>query len=223
MTNYKDRVYDHANDTILDYICIDCYQKVYAEHKEEYISKLMSKNIVCIDVETTGLYSAEDEILQVSIISGKGEILLNTYCKPEVKKSWKEAELIHGIIPEQVRDCKPYSFYKKTVESILKSYDIIIGYNVEFDLNFLLDDWIEFFKGNDIDIQDVMLMFSKVYGEWSSYYKNYKWQSLEMCSEYYNYKFNAHNSLEDVRATLHCYPMVSYDYNFNIYNYINKN
>ena len=217
---YKERVYDHSNDTILDYICKDCYKYIYEEHKKEYITKLMSKNIICIDVETTGLYAAEDEILQISIMNGKGEILLNTYCKPEFKTSWKEAELIHGITLEKVQDCKPYRFYKKTVESILKSCDIIIGYNVDFDLNFLLDDWLEFFKGKDIYIQDVMFMFSKVYGEWSRYYKNYKWKSLEVCSEYYNYKFNAHDSLEDVRATLYCYPLVSYDYNFNIYDYI---
>ncbi len=145
---------------------------------------------------------------------------LNTYCKPEHKTKWLKAMNIHGITPEKVQNCKPYKFYKKTVENILRSADIIIGYNVEFDLGFLLDDWIAFFEETMIDIQDIMFMFSKVYGEWSSYYNNYKWQSLEVCSEYYNYKFKAHDSLEDVRATLYCYPRVAYDCKFNIYNYI---
>lgn len=59
-----------------------------------------------------------------------------------------------------------------------------------------------------------------VYGEWSSYYKNYKYQSLSTCVDYYDYNFDAHNSVEDSKSSLYCYPRVLYDYHFDIYKYI---
>ena len=34
---------------------------------------------------------------------------------------------------------------------------------------------------------------------------NYKWQKLSKAAAYYGYKFKAHDSLEDVRATLYVY------------------
>ena len=37
---------------------------------------------------------------------------------------------------------------------------------------------------------------------------DYKWQKLTTCAAYYEYKFNAHDSLEDVKATLHCYKCI---------------
>ena len=52
---------------------------------------------------------------------------------------------------------------------------------------------------------DVMLEFAPIYGEWSSYHESYKWQKLTTCAKYYGYEFKAHDSLEDVKATLFCY------------------
>lgn len=56
-----------------------------------------------------------------------------------------------------------------------------------------------------------MLAFAEIYGEWNEYYGNYKWQSLSKCAEYYGYTFKAHDSLEDVKATLYCYKKMAED------------
>lgn len=45
--------------------------------------------IICIDIETTGLDAANDEILQISIINGRGKTLYNSYIRPEHKREWK--------------------------------------------------------------------------------------------------------------------------------------
>lgn len=50
-----------------------------------------------------------------------------------------------------------------------------------------------------------MLIFAKIYGQWDDYHGNYKWQNLSKCARYYGYEFKAHDSLEDVKATLFCY------------------
>ena len=39
--------------------------------------------IIVLDVETTGTDIYSDEMLQVSIINEQGEILLNSYVKPQ--------------------------------------------------------------------------------------------------------------------------------------------
>lgn len=78
-----DRIYNIYDENYYDYICKICYQKIYESHKEEYISNILSKRILCINVESTGLDPSTDEILQVSAIDQNGNILINTYCKPE--------------------------------------------------------------------------------------------------------------------------------------------
>lgn len=211
----KDRYYDQREECFLDYICKNCYDKIYKQHQEEYINNLMNENITCLDVETTGLDS-DDEILQISAINSTGEILINEFCRPEFKTAWEESTWIHGITPEQVKECKSYVFYKDKVQKLIDEADVIVGYNVYFDLDFLKCNY----EGKKI--VDVMNIFACVYGEWSNYYKNYKWQNLINCASYYNYEFESHNSLDDACATLYCYPRASFDYNFNIYDYIGR-
>lgn len=74
----------------------------------------------------------------------------------------------------------PYSYYKDTIIDLIDSADIIVGYNINFDLSFLLDDDYYHFLHSDSSkvIVDVMHLFSRVWGEWSSYYKSYKYQNL---------------------------------------------
>ena len=52
---------------------------------------------------------------------------------------------------------------------------------------------------------DPMIMFAEIYGEWNERRGSYKWQSLTKCATYYGYEFKAHDSLEDVKATLYAY------------------
>ena len=58
---------------------------------------MRKSKIICIDIETTGLDRNNDEILQVSIINGRGKTLYNSYIKPDYTTEWKEAEVINKI------------------------------------------------------------------------------------------------------------------------------
>lgn len=62
--------------------------------------------IICIDIETTGLDPANDEILQISIINGRGKTLYNSYIRPVHKREWKEAEEINKISWEAVKNAR---------------------------------------------------------------------------------------------------------------------
>lgn len=157
---------------------------------------------VVLDIETTGLSCKYDEILQVSIIDQYGNVLIDTYCKPQQTKEWEEAEAIHRISPDTVKDKEPFEFYSKQVESILDNTETIIIYNADFEIGFLNKYDI---KVNS-KIYDLMLEFAEEYGQWNEYYGNFTWQSLSTCCLYYGYDLsNAHNSLDDCKATLYCY------------------
>ena len=163
----------------------------------------MNDRIICFDVETTGLDPKNDEILQLSIIDGNKNTLFNEYFKPERMKLWDQAQKVHGISPSIVSNKKSFKYYLKIIQGIFDNANIIIGYNVGFDIEFLEEHGINLDK--EYEIFDVMLEFAEIYGEWSDYFENYKWQKLTTCATYYEYKFDAHDSLEDVKATLHCY------------------
>ena len=181
---------------------MDLKESSYFDEKE----KSNKYNLVVLDLETTGFDKYKDEIIQVSIIDQDCNTLLNEYCKPEYKTEWKEAEEVTGISPSMVADKKPFSHYAKTVEDILNSTDKILIYNAGFDAKFLHAKGLKF---SDDIIVDVMLDFAEVYGEWNEYYGNYKWQKLGKAAEYYGYKFKAHDSLEDVKATLYVYECMT--------------
>lgn len=158
--------------------------------------------IATIDFETTGFKAGEDEVLQVSIIDENYNVLLNAYCRPNNKDSWEDAQAVHGITPLMVANELPFERYVPTVLGILSKADKVIAYNAAFEDSYLKAYGIEVDPGKWID---PMIMFAEIYGEWNERRGSYKWQSLTKCATYYSYEFKAHDSLEDVKATLYCY------------------
>lgn len=161
---------------------------------------------VIFDTETTGLDCFEDEILQFSAINENGEVLMDTYIKPINHTSWKSAERIHGITPETVEHCPTFNDIKQDIQDIFSNADELIAYNYTFDIRFLKQAGIVI--PEDIKITDVMLDFAEVYGEWNDYFHDYKWQKLQTAAAYYRYVYKAHDSLEDVKATLYVYQQM---------------
>lgn len=164
-----------------------------------------SIGLIVIDTETTGLSASSDEIIQLSIVNEHGETLFNSYLRPLFHKEWKDAENINGISPKMVVDAPTVGEKAVEIQKILNSASVIVGYNTEFDLDFLESSGLIIPK---IEIIDVMRGFAPVYGEWNDKYGDYKWQKLTTCAEYYGYDWNsttAHNSLADCLATLYCH------------------
>ncbi len=185
---------------------IERRKKIFPHSEEVYIpdieNRLENLHIAVIDLETTGLSHNYDEVIQVSIIDQDYNCLLNVLCKPQNRETWDDAMRVNHITPAMVDDHKPFEEYKELVQKILDAADIYIAYNSDFEYGFLgkygiktqSDKWV-----------DPMFEFAEIYGEWNDYYESYKWQSLTTMAGYYGYEFKAHDSLEDVKATLYGY------------------
>lgn len=182
-----------------------------AEYRElcaaqETVKVKNKTDIVVFDTETTGLNSFEDEILQFSAVDGEGKILLNTYVKAYFKKEWPEASRINKITPDMVADAPELWELAGKIRGVMESGKMLVAYNAAFDLDFL--EAVGYRPTNEQTVYDVMLVFAEVYGEYSDYHGGYKWQKLTVAANYFGYQFEAHDSLEDVRATLYCYNKI---------------
>ena len=168
------------------------------------------QKIICIDIETTGLDKETDEILQLSIVDENGNPLFNEYFKPQYHKSWEQAEEVNHILPKMVENKPSFESCIPAIKNILENADLIVGYNnIYFDTPF-----IEEKTGLDLSSKeqfDVMLAYAEINGEWNDEYGSYKWKKLTECAKHYGFQFNAHNSLEDAKATAFCFKQVALD------------
>ncbi len=163
----------------------------------------MNEKGIVFDLETTGINNQLDEIVSISIIDLQYNVLLNSLVKPVKHTQWDRAEKVHGISPVDVRNAPTFAQLLPTIKTIFEKADLIVGYNIQFDLGFLPVDLYRHKK-----TFDVMIEFAKIYGKWDEYHKSYTWQKLSTCAQYYGYEFIAHDSLEDVKATLFAYHKI---------------
>lgn len=163
---------------------------------------LSADRVLCLDTETTGLNPHVDEILQIALVRGDGNVLMNRYVRPEAVTRWDSAQRIHGISPDDVANCLPIAAIRDEMEDAFKHVDLLVGFNVSFDLAFLRERG---FSIESLKLFDVMKEYAPVAGRWDSSRRRYAWPSLSYCAACCGYRYQAHDALEDARATLHCF------------------
>ena len=98
--------------------------------------------IAIIDVETTGVNTDRDQVIEFAVQKGLEEGAFN--------KAWRvrpsipipaAATAIHGISNEDVRECPPFSAIADLVRKVFTGSSIIVGYNVEFDIKMLQSEF----------------------------------------------------------------------------------
>ena len=163
-------------------------------------------DVVVFDTETTGLdpYGG-DEIVSIGICDGHGNKLFYSLVKPTRKRGWKEAEAIHGISPQDVKDAPKIKQIADEIRSHILGDKLVVGYNVEYDLMML--DAAGVIDGMPPARFDVMRQYATVHGTSPARYgrEGYQWSKLTECAAHYGYTFPAHNSAEDAVAAAFCY------------------
>lgn len=95
---------------------------------------------IFLDTETTGLKPGKgkgDEILTLSILDDKGNVLLDGRYRPRWNESWDEATKVNGIRPEDVQDLPTIEGDLPRIRELILYANEIVGYNTDFDLGFI--------------------------------------------------------------------------------------
>lgn len=148
---------------------------------------------VILDTETTGIRKT-DEVIQIAILSLKGDILLDSLVLPEKRKSIpRDASDIHGIKMKDLLGAPHFSDLVSRIREITYGKTIIC-YNAEFDERLIeqtidKNDSPSFYGYFDC----AMIQYSKFIGKWNERYGDYKWQKLPRAK---------HSAIEDCMAVL---------------------
>lgn len=160
--------------------------------------------VVILKTETTGL-SETDEVVQVVAIDGVGEVLMDTLVKPSHHSAWPEAEEVNHISPESVKNEKEIGAYADKITKLLEAADLVVGYNIDFDLAMLRQSGVTV---PDVKTYDVMMAFSRLHPRWDADYGCVVWARLAMCTKYYGYAYKKGSALSYARAILYSFYRV---------------
>lgn len=157
------------------------YEGFIEQHRAEavqWVQKFLSDdNWVILDTETTGLGDAE--IVEIAVINSKKETLLNTLVRPSIPVP-DSAIAIHGITNEMVADAPRFpEIYPKLTET-LEGQRILI-YNDDADRGFL-NYCCRIYELPKLKFKDrtfcLMHWYAQWYGEYSTYWRDFKFQPL---------------------------------------------
>lgn len=162
----------------------------------------MSGKII-IDTETTGLTPGIDEIIELAAIDAEtGDVLINQRYGTKWTRDWYAAERINGISPAEVAGLPPLDA-QSDAAAIIRDADLIIGWNVHFDLDMLQ-------KSSGIETKaesyDVMKADARLLGEITPDRRSGKYRKLSDAATWWGYEEqDYHTALIDCQATRHVY------------------
>nr|WP_246276821.1 3'-5' exonuclease [Microcoleus asticus] len=133
--------------------------------------------MVILDTETTGLDDAE--IVEITIIDRLGEMLLDALIKPSIPIP-AEVTDIHGITDAMVADAPTFTEVYPRIAEVLEDKRILI-YNAEFDIK-ILNYCCHLHNLPSLNLKErsecLMEWAAQWGGDWSYYYKDYKYFPL---------------------------------------------
>lgn len=204
------------------------FQDLELKNKDNSIKRNKGKSIIdlpcnytIIDIETTGLMPQCDEIIELSALKIRNNKIVDKFTsliKPDDKIDGFITKLT-GITNDMLKNApKIKNIITQFIDFI--SNDIVVGYNVNFDINFIYDDYKGFknkdFSNNYIDIMRICKKACEL--------PNYK---LKTVASYYNIPIDGHHrGLNDCYITYNVFNTLASDilskYK-NIKDFYNKN
>lgn len=172
--------------------------KVVREHKGKSLIDFPSDYVV-IDIETTGLDPYYDEIIEVAALKISNGTIIDTYqtlVKPTDIESVNEyITRLTGITPKMLSNAPYFTDIKNDFLSFLND-SILVGHNVNFDINFLYDATNGSLRN---DFIDTMRISRRLLPE-------LKHHRLKDMVAHYNISVDKeHRALDDCKTTNVCY------------------
>lgn len=109
------------------------YMRAIDEKQERDKIKTMQK-VITLDTETTGIDPKTSEVIELCIKSDDG--VWTWRFRPSVQVS-AEAEAVHGISNADLAEEQTFKELEAEVLCVLMDCDVIVGYNVMFDIDML--------------------------------------------------------------------------------------
>ncbi len=154
-----------------------------------------------IDLETTGLNPKTDEIIEIGAVKVVDNLIVKSF-QSLVRPTVPISEFITSLTKIDNRMVKDAPVLKDILGRLLVFIgdDIVVGHNVNFDVNFIIAGSLRCFKrGFPNDFIDTMRISRRLYPK----EKHHRLCDLEerfsLCNE------NAHRALSDVMLTKECY------------------
>lgn len=151
------------------------------------------KDFVAVDVETTGLKTGGNDIIQLSAIKYKdfkAVEAFDAYLKPR-KSIPQEATAINGITDEMVADAPCFSQIIKCFNVFIEELPLV-AHNAPFDIKHLYVNGLD--SVQDKTVYDTLDLSRKVYKGENSY------KLTDICEVNNIYMCNAHDALYDSYA-----------------------
>lgn len=171
---------------------------------KSFINMLSDQDYFVVDTETTGLKKPA-EIVDIAIVRRDGALIFESLVKPFFPIP-HEAEAIHGISNDMVKDARTWTELRPILQEIL-SGQTIITYNATFDRSmFHLSDEARSLKHHDWQGESrwfcAMLAFAERFGEYDNYHSNYRWKKLSEAVNFYQCdSLDAHRAASDALMT----------------------
>ena len=162
----------------------------------------LKRPLVFFDIESTGLNIATDRIVEISIVKvspgtpgSPNDVEVKTRRINPGMPIPPEAQAVHGISDDDVKDCPRFSQIAKSLAQMLQGCDIA-GYNSnKYDIPLLAEEFLragvdfDFRKRNLVDVQNIF--HKKEQRTLKAAYKFYCGRNLD----------NAHSAEADTMAT----------------------
>lgn len=161
-----------------------------------------------VDLETTGLSPKNDVIIEISAIKIRNSEIVDSFSSLAGVNGYVYIDEyiteLTGITQEMVDNAPKISeVFPKFIEFV--SDDIIVGHNVNFDINFIYDTSKSLLNKSFCNsFVDTMRIAKKLYPDW----KHFRLRDL---ASHFNIDYSdAHRSLADCKITFECYNRMKF-------------
>lgn len=154
--------------------------------------------VVYLDTETTG-FGARAEIVDIAVINGDGEILLESLVRPEGRIPF-DASAIHGITDADVRHAPYWCELYEEVIRVLAGRRIIV-YNVTFDKQMVTQACVQYALDAPVaDWDCAMKKYAGFHGSWDARKRWFSFVKLDQAVRVFGAEPGGHRAAADAIA-----------------------
>ena len=100
--------------------------------------ELREPRIIVFDCETTGIDFTRDQVIELCVQHGLDEQAHSqTWRIKPAAPIHPAAQAVHGISMAELESCAPFAAYADEIAMVFAAADVIVGYNLSFDIDML--------------------------------------------------------------------------------------